>query len=50
MVKNSPKILANFIEKKTGVNLEEIVSTEDLSNLIGDKINEYRQKRTGGCV
>ena len=45
MVKNSPKILANFIEKKTGVNLEEIVSTEDLSNLIGDKINEYKNTK-----
>ena len=45
MVKNSPKILANFIEKKTGVNLEEIVSTEDLSNLIGDKIDDYKNAK-----
>ncbi|MPM60396.1 hypothetical protein SDC9_107247 [bioreactor metagenome] len=45
IVKNSPKMLANFIEKKSGINVTDMVSIEDISNLIGDKINEYKNTK-----
>lgn len=45
MFKNSPKILAKIIEKSTGVNIDNIISTDDVSNLIGDKIDEYKNTK-----
>lgn len=45
MFKNSPKILAKFIEKKIGVNVDDIISMDDVSNLIGDKIDEYKNTK-----
>ena len=45
MFKNSPKILAKIIEKSTGVNIDDIISTDDVSNLIGDKIDEYKNTK-----
>lgn len=45
MFKNSPKILAKIIENKTGINVENIISTDDVSNLIGDKIDEYKNTK-----
>lgn len=45
MFKNSPKILAKIIEKGTGVNIDDIISTDDISNLIGDKIDEYKSTK-----
>ena len=45
MFKNSPKILAKIIEKRTGVNIDDIISTDDVSNLIGDKIDDYKNAK-----
>ena len=45
MFKNSPKILAKIIEKSTGVNIDDIISTDDVSNLIGDKIDDYKNAK-----
>ncbi|KJU71827.1 KAP family P-loop NTPase fold protein [Clostridium baratii] len=43
--KNSPKVIAKFIEKKTGIDIESIVSTDDIANLIGDKIDDYKNAK-----
>ena len=45
MFKNSPKIVAKIIEKRTGVNIDDIISTDDVSNLIGDKIDDYKNAK-----
>lgn len=45
MLKNSPKMLAKIIEKKIGVNIDDIISTDDVSNLVGDKIDEYKNTK-----
>lgn len=42
LLKNTPKIISSVVEKKTGIEVEKIVSNDDISNLIGNKIDNYQ--------
>lgn len=45
LLKNTPKIISDVIEKKTGIEVEKIVSNDEISNFIGDKIDNYQNAK-----
>ena len=42
IITQSPRVICKVIKNKTGIDAEDIVSTDYLSDLIGEKINSYK--------
>lgn len=42
LLKNIPNIISGIVEKKTGIEVEKIVPNDDISSIIGDKIDNYQ--------